>query len=111
MPSTSARSLPPRCSTCTADWTPSTTAAPGPLDADRALAHVVHRFAIPRLLLEALLEGFLWDAQGRRYETLETLQDYAARVAGTVGAMMALVMGARTPRALAGPASWALPCS
>lgn len=74
---------------------------PGPLDADRALAHVVHRFAIPRLLLEALLEGFLWDAQGRRYETLETLQDYAARVAGTVGAMMALVMGARTPRALA----------
>jgi len=74
---------------------------PGPLDADRALAHVVHRFTIPRLLLEALLEGFLWDAEGRRYETLEELQDYAARVAGTVGAMMALVMGARTPRVLA----------
>jgi phytoene synthase len=74
---------------------------PGPQDADRALAHVVHRFALPRLLLDALLEGFLWDADGRRYETLEDVQDYAARVAGTVGAMMALVMGAHTPRALA----------
>jgi phytoene synthase len=74
---------------------------PDALDADRALAHVVHRFAVPRLLLEALLEGFLWDATGRRYETLEAVQDYAARVAGTVGAMMALVMGVHTPRALA----------
>ncbi|MCU0965656.1 MAG: phytoene/squalene synthase family protein [Burkholderiaceae bacterium] len=74
---------------------------PAAQDADRALAHVVHRFALPRLLLDALLEGFLWDATGRRYETLEEVQDYAARVAGTVGAMMALVMGAHTPRALA----------
>jgi 15-cis-phytoene synthase len=74
---------------------------PGAQDADRALAHVVHRFAIPRLLLDALLEGFLWDASGRRYETLDELQDYAARVAGTVGAMMALVMGSHSPRALA----------
>jgi 15-cis-phytoene synthase len=70
-------------------------------EADLALAHVVHRFAIPRLLLDALLEGFLWDAEGRRYETLDEVQDYAARVAGTVGAMMALVMGASSPRALA----------
>jgi 15-cis-phytoene synthase len=48
-----------------------------------------------------LLEGFLWDADGRRYETLDDVQDYAARVAGTVGAMMALVMGVHSPRALA----------
>jgi 15-cis-phytoene synthase len=74
---------------------------PGPQGEDRALAHVVHRFGIPRLLLDALLEGFLWDADGRRYDTLEQLQDYAARVAGTVGAMMSLVMGAASPRALA----------
>ena len=74
---------------------------PEAIDADRALAHVVHRHAIPRLLLDALLEGFLWDATGRRYETLEDVQDYGARVAGTVGAMMALVMGASSPRALA----------
>lgn len=74
---------------------------PGPVDADRALADVVHRFAIPRLLLDTLLEGFLWDVDGRRYETIEDLHAYGARVAGAVGAMMALVMGATGPRALA----------
>jgi phytoene synthase len=47
-----------------------------------------------------LLEGFLWDANGRGYETLEEVHDYAARVAGTVGAMMALVMGVRDEAAL-----------
>jgi phytoene synthase len=62
---------------------------------------VVFRFRIPRELLDALLEGFLWDATGRNYETLEDLQAYGARVAGTVGAMMALVMGARDEAALA----------
>ena len=74
---------------------------PGPEDADRALAQVVHRFAVPRALLDALLDGFLWDAQGRRYETLSQVLDYSARVAGTVGAMMALVMETRTPQAVA----------
>jgi phytoene synthase len=74
---------------------------PGTDDADRALCQVVHRFAIPRELLDGLLEGFLWDAQGRRYETLADVQDYAARVAGSVGAMMSLVMGTRSPAALA----------
>ena len=68
---------------------------------DRAFAAVVHHFAIPRALPEALLEGFAWDAAGRRYETLAELQDYAARVAGTVGAMMALVMRVNAPAALA----------
>lgn len=70
-----------------------------PLDhpADRALADVVATFAVPRELPAALLEGFAWDAEGRRYETLEDLQAYAARVAGTVGAMMTVLMGARTP--------------
>ena len=74
---------------------------PGPDDADHALCQVVHRFAIPRELLDGLLEGFLWDALGRRYETLAEVQDYGARVAGTVGAMMALIMGARSTAALA----------
>ncbi len=74
---------------------------PGEQAADRALAQVVHRFGIPRALLDALLDGFLWDAQGRRYETLPEVQAYGARVAGTVGAMMALVMGARSAGALA----------
>jgi len=69
--------------------------------ADRAFAAVVHRHAIPRELPEALLEGFAWDAAVRRYETLADVHDYAARVAGAVGAMMALVMGVRSPAALA----------
>ena len=74
---------------------------PSSEDADHALCQVVHRFAVPRELLDGLLEGFLWDAQGRHYETLAHVQDYGARVAGTVGAMMALVMGVRSPDALA----------
>lgn len=69
--------------------------------ADRALAAVVARFAIPRALPEALLEGFEWDAAGRRYETLDEVLAYAARVAGTVGAMMSLLMGARSAAAVA----------
>ena len=69
--------------------------------ADRAFAHVVARFSIPRELPEALLEGLAWDAEGRRYETLPDLYGYAARVAGAVGAMMTLVMGQRSPEIVA----------
>ncbi len=74
---------------------------PLPIPADRALAGVLARFAIPRTLPEALLEGFAWDAAGRRYETLAELTDYAVRVAGTVGAMMAMLMGVRAPQIVA----------
>jgi phytoene synthase len=70
-------------------------------DADEAMACVVRRFSIPRPLPAALIEGFAWDAEGRRYETLDELLDYCARVAGTVGAMMALVMDTVSPQALA----------
>ncbi len=69
--------------------------------ADRALAAVVSDARLPRVLIDALLEGFAWDAQGRRYETIADLHDYAARVAGTVGAMMALVMESRDRQSLA----------
>jgi phytoene synthase len=68
---------------------------------DHALAHVVHTYQLPRVLPDALLEGFAWDAEGRRYETIEQLHDYGARVAGTVGAMMAVVMEARDRPTLA----------
>jgi 15-cis-phytoene synthase len=68
---------------------------------DRAFADTVQRYAIPRELPEALLDGFQWDLEGRRYQTLGDLNAYAARVAGTVGAMMALVMGARSPEVVA----------
>jgi phytoene synthase len=61
----------------------------------------VAHFRIPRALPEALLEGFAWDAEGRRYADLAAVQAYGARVAGTVGVMMALLMKVRSPAALA----------
>jgi 15-cis-phytoene synthase len=69
--------------------------------ADRAFATVVERLAIPRALPDALFEGFAWDAENRRYQTLDDLVAYAVRVAGTVGAMMALLMGQRDPAVVA----------
>ena len=75
--------------------------APDNQPADRAFADVAHRFAIPREIPEALIEGFAWDASGRRYQTLADLHAYAVRVAGTVGAMMSLIMQVRDPYAIA----------
>lgn len=74
---------------------------PLPLAPDRAFADVVRRFGIPEALPAALLEGFEWDVLGRRYHDFPELCGYAARVAGTVGAMMCLMMGVRSPQALA----------
>jgi 15-cis-phytoene synthase len=68
---------------------------------DRALAAVVSGFALPRAHLDALLDGFVWDGEGRRYETISDLRAYAARVAGTVGVMMTLLMGERSAATLA----------
>ncbi len=70
---------------------------PLPLPVDRAFADVVRRYGIPQALPEALLEGLAWDALGRRYEDLGQLHAYAVRVAGTVGAMMAILIGRRSP--------------
>jgi phytoene synthase len=74
---------------------------PGNDSVDRALANTVERFDIPIALPAALLEGFEWDVVGRRYADLPGLYAYAARVAGTVGAMAAKLMGARDPEVLA----------
>ncbi len=75
--------------------------SPFDLPADRAFAAVVSGHAIPRAVPEALIEGLEWDAEGRRYEDIGDLRAYAARVAGTVGAMMTLLMGARAPATVA----------
>jgi phytoene synthase len=74
-----------------------------PIDApeDRMFAVVVRNYGIPKVIPEALLEGFAWDLQGRRYDSIEDLHAYAARVAGTVGAMMAIIMGVRAPALIA----------
>jgi 15-cis-phytoene synthase len=68
---------------------------PRDLAADRAFADSVYRHDIPKAFPSALLDGFEWDAVNRRYETLSQLTAYGVRVAGTVGAMMAMVMKVR----------------
>lgn len=68
---------------------------------DRAVARTVQLFEMPRALPGALIEGLRWDAEERRYDDLSGVHDYAARVAGSVGAMMAVLMGVRDPSALA----------
>jgi phytoene synthase len=69
--------------------------------ADRAFAAIIEQFEMPRALPEALLEGLAWDATERRYEALEELYGYSARVASAVGAMMCVLMGVRDENALA----------
>ncbi|MDE8345123.1 MAG: phytoene/squalene synthase family protein [Acidocella sp.] len=68
---------------------------------NRAFAATLAQFQIPKTLPAALLEGLAWDAQGRHYASFGDLLDYAARVAGSVGVMMALLMGVREAGALA----------
>jgi phytoene synthase len=69
--------------------------------ADRAFADMAWRYAMPRALPEALIEGLAWDAEGRRYADLSGVRAYGARVAGAVGAMMTVLMGPRAPWVLA----------
>lgn len=68
---------------------------------DRAFADVVLRHGVPKALPAALLEGLRWDVEERRYETLDELMQYAVRVAGAVGAIMSVLMGARDEDAIA----------
>jgi 15-cis-phytoene synthase len=75
--------------------------APYDIATDRAFADVVLKFAIPRAIPDALIEGFAWDAEGRHYQTVSDITAYGVRVAGTVGVMMSLIMGERRPDALA----------
>lgn len=69
--------------------------APMETEVERAFADTVAQWAIPRELPEALFEGFEWDLDGRHYDSTEELLDYCVRVAGTVGLMMAVLMGVR----------------
>ena len=68
---------------------------------DRVLSQIVVDHKLPRGLLDALLEGFAWDTEGRDYHTLAEVCDYGARVAGTVGLMMAILMGVKDHATLA----------
>jgi phytoene synthase len=51
--------------------------------------------------VDALIEGFEWDASERAYESLSDVLAYCARVASAVGVVMTLLMGSRDPRTLA----------
>lgn len=68
---------------------------------DRAFARMVDEFEMPRALPEALIEGLVWDAMGKKYQTFDDLVAYSARVASAVGVMMCVIMRARDPNVLA----------
>lgn len=69
--------------------------------ADYAFSEVVRHYEIPELVPQSMVEGFEWDVTGKHYETLSDVIDYSARVAGTVGVMMSVVMGRRLESTLA----------
>jgi 15-cis-phytoene synthase len=62
---------------------------------DRGMRAVVRSAGVPRTVVDALVEGFAWDATGRRYETLADVSAYCARVASTVGVVMCRLLGHR----------------
>jgi phytoene synthase len=68
---------------------------------DRAFADTAHAHAVPRAPVDALLEGYLWDVEGRRYATISNVIAYAARVAASVGVVMTWLMGRRDRATLA----------
>ncbi len=74
---------------------------PDPDPVDRALARVVAQYELPRHVFDALIDGFVWDAEGRDYQELSEVMGYAARVASTVGVIMTLLMGVRDRETLA----------
>jgi len=69
--------------------------------ADYAFAEVVEQYEIPKLVPLSMIEGFEWDVSHKRYNTLSDVIDYSARVAGTVGIMMSMLMGRRERSTLA----------
>lgn len=68
---------------------------PGSDPVFQALARVVASSGIPQRHLDELLDGFAMDVAERRYERIDDVLDYAYHVAGVVGVMMAMIMGAR----------------
>lgn len=69
-----------------------------------ALADTVHRFAIPEAPFQELISGMEMDLKRARYQSFEELDLYCHRVAGTVGLMLAPVLGCERRGAL-GPAA------
>ena len=59
----------------------------------RVLAHVVDRYGIPRVELEALIHGVEMDLRVSRYQSWEDLQTYCRLVASSVGRMCVRIFG------------------
>ncbi len=74
---------------------------PAAASVDRAFADVIAAFNLPRALPEALIDGLEWDVVGVTCDSLDDLYAYAVRVAGSVGAMMSVLMAARDPDTVA----------
>ena len=68
---------------------------------DRAFSTIALDHELPRELVPALSRASPGTPKGAATRPSTALTAYAARVAGTVGAMMALLMGTRAPEALA----------
>jgi phytoene synthase len=79
---------------------PSTVPAPWEADEIAALRDTVQRFAIPEAPFQELIDGVEMDLTVSRYPTFAALERYCYRVAGTVGLMMAPVLGYTDPAAL-----------
>lgn len=65
-----------------------------------ALRHTVQRFEVPEQPLHDLVAGMEMDLSKHRYADANELDLYCYRVAGTVGLMMAPLLGCDDPRAL-----------
>lgn len=61
----------------------------------QALARVIEKHDIPERFALDLIDGFAMDANAREYICEEDTLHYCYHVAGTVGVMMAMVMGVR----------------
>ena len=64
-----------------------------------ALAEAVGLFAIPRRLLDTLVDGVAMDIEPRRHGDLAALREYCHAVAGVVGQMCVRIFGAAGPEA------------
>lgn len=68
---------------------------------DRAFAAVARERAIPRALLDRVVEGLAWDVEGRRHATFDALVAHCVRSGATTTAGLCLLLGRRDAPTLA----------
>ncbi|HLL55981.1 MAG TPA: phytoene/squalene synthase family protein [Myxococcaceae bacterium] len=79
--------------------------SPWDLNEFAALEHCIRHFRIPEQPFQELISGMEMDLTVTRYRTYAELELYCHRVAGTVGLMMAPVLGCKDPSALTAAAT------